>query len=110
MSVGSEATNQQAVDDSSNDALVIVDDSHYPPGLWNFMAKEISFVLKIQTWVSQGKLEFTIFYNYYKLLFHSCTCKLIQLPQQVKEEREVDPKDRQVCRGDRGGEVVSENP
>lgn len=31
MSVGSEATNQQAVDDSSNDALVIVDDSHYPP-------------------------------------------------------------------------------
>lgn len=28
MSVGSEATNQQAVDDSSNDALVIVDDSH----------------------------------------------------------------------------------
>lgn len=41
MSVGSEATNQQAVDDSSNDALVIVDDSHsnFSPGLWNLMAK-----------------------------------------------------------------------
>lgn len=34
----------------------------------------------------------------------------IQLPQQVKEERGVDPKDRQVCRGDRGGGAVSENP
>ena len=34
MSVGSEATNQQGVDDSSNDALVIVDDAHsgFPPG------------------------------------------------------------------------------
>lgn len=49
MSVGSEATNQQAVDDSSNDALVIVDDSHYPPGLWNLWLKKFQLFLKIQT-------------------------------------------------------------
>jgi hypothetical protein len=39
MSVGSEATNQQGIDDSSNDALVIVDDAHsgFPPGILLFL-------------------------------------------------------------------------
>lgn len=73
MSVGSEATNQQAVDDSSNDALVIVDDSHYPPGLWNFMAKEISIVLKIQTGCLKENLNLqslTFIINCFFILVH----------------------------------------
>lgn len=57
MLVGSEVINQQVVDDSSNDVLVIVDDFYYFLGLWNFMVKEILFVLKIQIWCFKENLN-----------------------------------------------------